>query len=452
MTTSDKQQKQRSCLYDIGWIKQKGEWLRELKEFSGQSYIPMAEMDSIMRSQLKDGTAYVIKTNEGWKCVSEVAATHIRLETGIRTTAEKSDGKCRAVIICFEKNEYGLWAGITFELGDEVAIEQDGQGDERRKEEFTRDVFFKPESMLKELADIAVQEAWQNEYSPYGLLMPYIKYIYTKLKKDGKVAIIADDGVMAFNTGLVSRYKLNSIIAVCRENEPGRGQRWSFDRYLIWGQSKLPRDRHLMNLLHDCPNPPDWFGNINKTVLNADAIDLSEETFSSLKKSEAFSAPIEILEAMAKADCNDVVLDKIGKLRAMYKANKIAEADMRKNLYNDIVSKMGGREEVAELAVDEFLKPKMEMAIKRLKWEIGTAVPIWNLSRNDGAFDFILPLAFGEDPMKVDIALVLEPNGSGKYIPAGDPKRMFLSLRSAYSYARLLRRPEAFWLREYIEN
>lgn len=433
----------RSCLYDIGYIRQKGEWFKQLKEFSGQSYIPMVEMDMLMRAQLKDGRAYL---NENGAQVSEVSATQIRLSTGIRTTSEKGGGKIRDVVITYKKNDYGIWEGVEFEFGDEVACVDEAQGEAAHREIFSRDVYFKTELLLKDLADIAVQEAWQNEYGAYGMLLPYIKYTYTKLERDGKLKMDDDQEFMVFNTGLVSRKSLCPIVAVCRRNAPERGQKWCFDRYLVWQQSELPRDRHFMKSFKSCPPSADWFSDLNCTILRTDMIEVSDDVYSKLKKSMEGSVPIEILEAVAKSDGDNQVIDRVGQLRAMYRANKIAERDMRIGLYNSIISTLGGAKEVAGLVVEEFLKPSIDIAIKRLKWEIGTAVPMWDPS-HDG-YDFILPLSLGVDPMKADIALILEPfEVEGKYRPS-----KFLSLRNAYSNARLLRRPEAFWLREYIEG
>ena len=117
MPINGNQQKQRSCLYDLGWIRQQGEWLDALRQFAGREgeWLDLAGMDSRMRAQIESGAAYVDINN---RKVEERHAAFIRLDTGIVVTKEKTGDDNRYVIIKFHRNQYGSWTGLDFEYGD----------------------------------------------------------------------------------------------------------------------------------------------------------------------------------------------------------------------------------------------------------------------------------------------------------------------------------------------
>lgn len=117
MPINGNRQKQRSCLYDLGWIRQQGEWLDALRQFAGREgeRLDLTGMDSRMRAQMENGAAYVDVNN---RKVEERQAAFIRLDTGIVATKEKTGDDNRYVIIKFHRNQDGRWTGLDFEYGD----------------------------------------------------------------------------------------------------------------------------------------------------------------------------------------------------------------------------------------------------------------------------------------------------------------------------------------------
>ena len=451
MATEDRQQNEdrqqkRSCLYDLGWIEQKGKWLDALRQFAGRQgeRLDLAGMDSRMRAQVESGIAYVDVNN---RKVEESRAAFIRLDTGIVAPKKKTGNTPRYVIIKFHRNQYGLWAGLDFEYGDEAVDNPEEKEATSKRDPFYADIYWRS-GWQDELQDLAVEEPWDNEYGPGGRLLPYLRYTYRRLKLERDKIVKSNDGKwLAFNTGLVTRDNLEPIVAVCSDNAP-RKPDWQFDRFVVWSEDAAEaRDRLLMKRFGGMiPNKADWFRDIGTTILSRESIqeewDLVEAEFAQLHY------PSELLKALAIALGGEAALNNARALMRMEDANLPSEREMRVGTAGKILKELGDSDDVKMQAM-EIVKRAFGIALRRLSWEVGTAVPMWDPSSD--SFDFLLPLSFGEDPLRADIALKLEPisDKAGKVLFR--PKS-FLKLKAAYSNARNLRRPEAFWLRDYVEK
>ena len=77
-------------------------------------------------------------------------------------------------------------------------------------------------------------------------------------------------------------------------------------------------------------------------------------------------------------------------------------------------------------------------ALKRVKWNFKTAIPIYYPGQR--AISLLLPLAL-TDGETIDCALVLESTDSNAYIA-----HTILTLKMAYNDARLITRPDSDWL------
>lgn len=86
----------------------------------------------------------------------------------------------------------------------------------------------------------------------------------------------------------------------------------------------------------------------------------------------------------------------------------------------------------------EFSDFSLRLAIKRVKWNYKTAIPMYFPTRD--IMSLLLPLALVDDN-QVDIALVTEKTQSGSYLG-----HTILPLDWAYSNARLVCRPNSDWL------
>jgi len=80
----------------------------------------------------------------------------------------------------------------------------------------------------------------------------------------------------------------------------------------------------------------------------------------------------------------------------------------------------------------------IEYAIKRVRWNFKTAIPIYYPGQKQ--ISLLLPLALVDED-NIDAALVLEATDSGAYIA-----HTILTLEMAYTNARLITRPDSDWL------
>ncbi len=80
----------------------------------------------------------------------------------------------------------------------------------------------------------------------------------------------------------------------------------------------------------------------------------------------------------------------------------------------------------------------IEYAIKRVRWNFKTAIPIYYPGQKQ--ISLLLPLALVDED-NIDVALVLEATESGAYIA-----HTILTLEMAYTNARLITRPDSDWL------
>lgn len=455
MATSQK----RSCLYDLGWIRQKGEWLGALKSKSGRYWIDLGAMDGHLREQIASGEAYVDKNGES---VSKDQASFILLKSGVFTDPGLGQGCCE-VLMKFSRNAYGMWEGIDFELA-EPTTGSDSEEQGTREDPLFDWIWFDDFEAFKEmLAGKAVDEWWggqpvvckgedgaQKRRNP--LLEPYLRYTFSRLLQDDAVAYSRDQELMAFNTGLVERHSLDPIVVCCRKNEKPHPE-WRFDRFVVWrdragkeGDDRI--ERILKGRFDAMPQPVAWFARMDQTFLPAQAIDLSDENLADLRSRLERTIPDCLLDRLV-ADSGLMAEADVKQLSSE------PDPDKRKFLLNGIIREMGGKEMVTDLAF-EHVRDALELAKKRLRWEVGAAVPMWAASKDGLAFSFMLPLSFNRDePLRADLAVVLDPvqQGSGDRLGlAGYRPRGFLELRNAYSNARLLRRPEASWLREFAER
>ena len=110
---NEQKEPKRSCLYDIGWIKQKSEWLNDLKQFAGQSWVDVSAMNATLLRQIHDGTAFL---NEDRSAAdTKESAAIIRLKTGVYSDPQLTGEQAREVIIGFHRNQYDMWVGLDFD-------------------------------------------------------------------------------------------------------------------------------------------------------------------------------------------------------------------------------------------------------------------------------------------------------------------------------------------------
>ena len=90
------------------------------------------------------------------------------------------------------------------------------------------------------------------------------------------------------------------------------------------------------------------------------------------------------------------------------------------------------------------LDAAVELALKRVRWNFKTAIPVYFPTNN--RMNMLLPLALVSDEV-IDIALVVEKTDSGNYLG-----HTILPLDWAYNNARLVCRPNSEWLSPDLIN
>ena len=445
MANSDKQ-KQRSCLYDLGWIRQKGEWLSELKGFAHLTWVNMEEMERTMRAQIMDGSAYR-QSNKAKKAASEAVASYIVLDTGV-VGKDGSDGKIKRILIVFSRNDFGMWRGIDFEWGSiEDGQEDDDESDVQDSsaqndiQTLYKDIYLPPEfGWEQKLSSIAVEEPW-----PAGNMLYYLARVYTAaLASNGKKESDSREW-MAFNTGLVSRANLNPIVAICKKYEEHPPCTWKLEQFLVWDKDDPQLGNRILmkkfrSVLPPCPLSLDF--DALRPIPTSKVLPIDEEIF---KQEFRKWLPPEIIRKIAEDDHHSSDIENLlDSLEQAYVAGNSAK-DEKKYLFNRIVRALGGIDAVLEKAIAS-LTYAFDMAKSRLSWELTAAVPAFF----ENHICYLLPLSFGKDPMAVDMVLVLEreheeATDEDKYRP-----RKLITLKYAHRFARCHGPLIAYWLRESI--
>ena len=457
MAANDKQKKQRSCLYDLGWIRQKSDWLNALRQFAGQSWIDVSTMNSKLLDQIKSGSAFQMK--DGSPASSKETAEVIKLKTGIFSDPQLTGDQAREVIIGFHRNQYDMWVGIDFTFG-EVGNARSLEG-VRTREPLFRDVFFEGQihSVLPRLADIAVAESWRNDEGETGLLVPYLKHTYERLVDDGKSVVSRDGKLMMFNTGLVSRESFDPIFAICDKNDRPSPE-WKFRDFLAWNKEN---GLEIFRKFEVLPSRVDWFLGAQSIAINPTDIKRDEKNASDIDLStigEALKRSIPLPLLLKIANRKSTILKEVQRLCDMWKnmkedSEEENSIEMRKKKYLEILNELGG----VHMASDEALgivRKSLSVTIKLLAWEVNTAVPMYVTSKSNKGFNLMLPLDFEcANPEDADMAVVLEPVSTSEERICYMPKSL-LELKYAYSNARLLSRPTTPWIvngyRKYLKT
>lgn len=270
----------------------------------------------------------------------------------------------------------------------------------------------------QELANLALEECWGGDNLP--LLRSYIRYTFFRLvcEKKNKVMIADGRGMAAFNTGLVDR-RYQPIYALLLKNTKSSMAPWFLEAFCVAGENlngkalvrtfnPLPEATYYFN------NPSDAFYDINASVY-IDWEHVIEENSDRI--------PPELLSRTTCGfdvqSCSDMDTHQIDEYK-----KKLSEY-----LKNDSFA--------YRTLIDSF-KRALELALKKVRWNYKTAIPVYFPAKN--GLSMLLPLCMlSED--HVDLALVVERTESGNY-----QGHTIYPLSWAYSNSRLIARPDSEWL------
>lgn len=115
------------------------------------------------------------------------------------------------------------------------------------------------QDFLKELAEMALPEKWDDSNKRYGryyILKKYMQYTFYRLLQENKVCISEDHKFAAFNTGLVNN-RYDDIYA-CFVPNPQKGKEpWKFEAFAIAGiRGKDGYGKMLTNYFNPLPQVP----------------------------------------------------------------------------------------------------------------------------------------------------------------------------------------------------
>lgn len=280
--------------------------------------------------------------------------------------------------------------------------------------------------VLENLADIALDEKWgfddEDSRDPYSILRSYLTYTFFRLKMEGKVLESREQGIAAFNTGLVD--KTYEPIYACFSPATS-GKPWRFEAFCKAGSRQW--GKKLASSFNPLPKRASYFQRKEDLLFDTDR-------------------PLE-------RDADHILLDNINRLPHDFLEEELRTSDEAIEALEAAFSVQdnGVRhvafERLTDIIDDDFkiqrrlihrLDDAIELAQKRVEWNFKTAVPAFYPTKNQ--MSLLLPLDLTEDE-NPDVALVVELMESGVYIG-----QTILTMRMAYNNARLICRPDSDWL------
>lgn len=280
--------------------------------------------------------------------------------------------------------------------------------------------------LLDTLATIALPERWsfddeQNEHAR-PILRSYLTYTFYRLQAEGKVLENREQGIAAFNTGLVDR--TYEPLYACF-SPSSLGEQWRFEAFCKAGSRQW--GKKLVATFNPLPRRPQYFKRKEDLLFDTDR--------------------------ELRRDVDHILLDNINRLPRDFLLEEMrtsAEAPAvigRAYTSQDPGERILAFDELREIIEDDprikrrlinRLDDAIELAQKRVDWNFKTAVPAFYPTKN--TMSLLLPLDLTEDE-RPDVALVVELMESGAYIG-----QTILTMRMAYNNARLICRPDSDWL------
>lgn len=280
---------------------------------------------------------------------------------------------------------------------------------------------------IKELAGKALAENWyygakDDNPGNYPILRNYIEYTFERLLAEEEEhacdtnwehKILTTDNNAVFNTGLVD-HLYEPIYAVFNRNfDESSDRRWWFWTFV---KSNDKEHQQLTRIFGTkLPAPAHYYNCCSELVYN--------------------------IKAEIGSYNWDHFIDNCDRLPKEFLRDNGPKFD-----YDHLNSKSDYKRLAEQIKSDgrcmnrikNRIQDAIEHAIKRVRWNFKTAIPIYYPSQKK--ISLLLPLALVNEDV-VDVALVLEATSSGAYIA-----HTILTLPMAYNNARLITRPQSDWL------
>lgn len=282
-------------------------------------------------------------------------------------------------------------------------------------------------TFLSELANKAVDEEWDFRNASmknYHILMLYIKYTFCRLMREKKVRISSDRKFAAFNTGLADNH-YDDIYACFVPNDPGSETEWRYAGFCTAASGGL--GKQLVDCFNPLPQPPSYFSRKEDLFYNTSNqlhTDFEHIIIDNIKR-----LPLQFL--CDQFNDNEQAREINEKIRETH--DRVVSGELYESLKRIICENNR-----LFLRIQNRLKDAIDLALKRVRWNYKTAIPLY-FPRRD-TMSLMLPLAL-VDESKPDVALVVELTRSGSY-----QGQTILTLPQAYINARLICRLTGDWL------
>ncbi len=256
-------------------------------------------------------------------------------------------------------------------------------------------------AFLDDIASNSIPEKWTYHYHtsgiPHPILKSYLENIFGKLKRESGKILTSDDGkFIIFNSNLLDKYFHEVFIVAEVIND--EGEKNYKNPYRLKSLTDLIKqgfkvNGHQVKNLADLPHKPSFFKDINEVIFQTNwVIDRSFEKF------------------------EHIIEDRKDRFPAGYQTKK-----------NDELAR----------ALDNAINYAVAIAERNYKFIVPQYRP------QDDKIQLLMPIylsgSFTESP---DFALILDPDVENQiYLP-----QTILPLDAAYQNARLIAKPDEYWL------
>lgn len=279
------------------------------------------------------------------------------------------------------------------------------------------------QSAMQDLAEMAIEEAWDFDTADtrnFSILTNYLAYTFAKIYEEGKIAYSDDDRWAVFNTGLVNDiYK--PIFALFDRNRNEGQQTWHLYDFCTQGEERA--GKILVNEFDTLPEAPRYFDSVYDMVYDVlSGVPELNHRHMIIERLERY--PYRILKAFAPEGFDMIRPENLPEAQRAVFFRRLKTA-----LENDMQS------------YDNFkamIDAAVEAALKRVRWNYKTAVPMYYPKTKSVCL--LLPLCL-RDRKHADLALVVSRDEYGHY--RGET---IYPLEWAYRNARLVCRPDSDWL------
>lgn len=258
-----------------------------------------------------------------------------------------------------------------------------------------------------------------------SILKSYICTTFFRLESEGKICISSDRSFAAFNTGLVNK-RYDDIYACFERNSATWIDEWEWKFAGFTASGRRGLGKRLVELFNPLPEPAEYFAR-------------KEDLLYDLDKELIIDDDHVLIDNMSRLPIDFFAEELRGDNDAMDLIDEIRRADIagKRRLYKELGEILSDDTRLFR-RVRARLNEAVDTAKKRVRWNFKTAIPSYYPRGN--TMSLLLPICLMDDDV-ADAALVVQLMPSGNY-----QGQTILTMRQAYTNARLICRPDSDWL------